>query len=123
MAYATKELKAQIATALKTVVPAGWKYSLAITGDKTTISMTIQSAPVDLINESKHMIHDGYFSINQYRPEFNYIGDTLVKIKEIIAVLNLDNYNNSDVQSDYFDVGHYIQLNVGRWDKPFTHKI
>lgn len=119
MAFVTKELKAKIAASLKTVVPAGWKYSLAVVGDKTTISMTISSAPVDLINERKHNVADGYFSINHYRPEFDYTGETLEIIKSIISVLNLDNYNNSDVQSDYFDVGHYVELNVGKWNKHF----
>lgn len=33
--------------------------------------------------------------------------------------LNTDNYDNSDVQTGYFDVGHYVELRIGRWDKPF----
>ena len=29
------------------------------------------------------------------------------------------NHNNSDVQTDYFDVGWYIEINVGDWEKPY----
>ncbi|MGL6229354.1 MAG: hypothetical protein ACRC3J_09135 [Culicoidibacterales bacterium] len=122
MAFVSKELKAKIATKLKTVVPKDWKYSLAVVDGKMTIQMTIASAPVDLINERKHNVADGYFTVNQYRPEFDYTGDTLAVIKSILEVLNLDNHNNSDVQSDYFDVGHYVDLRVGKYEKPFTVK-
>jgi hypothetical protein len=33
--------------------------------------------------------------------------------------MNDGNHDNSDIQSDYFDVGWYISINVGRWDKPY----
>jgi hypothetical protein len=34
--------------------------------------------------------------------------------------MNDGNYDNSDIQSDYFSVGWYIDVNVGKWDKPYT---
>lgn len=36
--------------------------------------------------------------------------------------LNIDNYDNSDSQTDYFDVGHYTSINLGSWNKPFIVK-
>ena len=29
------------------------------------------------------------------------------------------NHNNSDISTDYFDVGWYIDINIGKWDKPY----
>ena len=34
--------------------------------------------------------------------------------------MDVGNYDNSDVQTDYFDTGWYIDINIGSWDKPYT---
>jgi hypothetical protein len=34
--------------------------------------------------------------------------------------MNAGNWDKSDIQTDYFDVGWYIDVNVGRWDKPYA---
>jgi hypothetical protein len=34
--------------------------------------------------------------------------------------MNGGNHDNSDVQTDYFDVGWYVDVNIGSWDKPYT---
>lgn len=46
MAYVSKEKKQKIAAALKTVMPKGWRWSLAINHG------SIASAPVDLMAEA-----------------------------------------------------------------------
>jgi len=30
-----------------------------------------------------------------------------------------DFYDNTDIMTDYFDVSHYIDIDVGRWNKPY----
>ena len=50
MAYIDQTKKAKIAANLKKVVPAGWKYSLAVR-NHSTIVLTISAAPVNLIAE------------------------------------------------------------------------
>jgi len=113
MAYMNQEKKSNIATLLKAVVPKGWKYTLSVK-HYSTIIMTIQSAPVDLLS-----LNNGSNSINEYYPENHFSGETLETIKTIIAVLNTDNHNRSDIMSDYHDVGHYISLKIGKREKPF----
>jgi len=44
----------------------------------------------------------------------------LQTMRAIIKALNLDNYDRSDSMTDYFDVGHYVNINIGRWNKPFV---
>jgi hypothetical protein len=29
------------------------------------------------------------------------------------------NHDNSDIQSDYFDVGWYVEVNIGKWNKAY----
>jgi len=130
MAYMNQEKKAKIAGELKRVVPAGWKYSLSVR-HHSTIVLTISAAPVDLIAEvnacnaerarqrgDEPYINRDSVSIHPSGVErsFSASRDTIAKI---MACLNIDNHDRSDVQSDYFDVGHYVDLQIGRWDKPF----
>lgn len=113
MAYVNQEKKGKIAAALKAVVPADWKYSLAVR-HHSTIVMTIKKAPVDL-----YLANRNHVDINHYHLDTNFDGELLETLKKIIRALNTDNYDNSDSMTDYFDVGHYVDLNIGRWDKPF----
>lgn len=131
MAHMNQEKKALIAAALKKVVPAGWKYSLAVR-HHSTIVMTISAAPVDLIAEmnavleadpyrSEHRCsYTTYADVNQYHSDRQFSASSEV-IEKILAALNTGNHDRSDLQTDYFDVGWYVDLNIGRWDKPFQH--
>ena len=33
--------------------------------------------------------------------------------------MNDGNHDNSEIQYDYFDVGWYIDVNIGRWNQPY----
>ena len=35
-------------------------------------------------------------------------------------IANKDNWDKSDIQTDYFNVNYYLHLAIGKWDKPFT---
>ncbi len=41
-------------------------------------------------------------------------------LQRVVKISNRENYDNSDHQVDYFDVGYYFHLAVGKWNKPFT---
>src|SRR5690349_24044138 len=38
------------------------------------------------------------------------------------AALNTDNFDKSDIQSDYFHVGFYAYMHIGGFERPFTVK-
>lgn len=116
MAYVSKEKKAKIAAELKKVMPKNWKYSLAVRHHSTAV-ITIYSAPVNLIPADAHS--QKYYDVNHYHLHDQYEGELLEIMKKIKSAMNADNYDNSDSMTDYFDVGHYIDINVGRYDKPF----
>ena len=119
MAYVTKETKAKVVEAVKAVLPKDWKATFAVR-DSMKIVCTIRKAPVDL--KAVFDCDKEYYTVN----EFHYrsackdpkVADILEKI---VNALNCDNHNNSDVMTDYFDVGYYIDLQFGSWDKPFTN--
>ncbi len=131
MAYMNQAKKQVIAAALKVVMPKDWKYSLKC--DKHGITLTIRSAPVDLIAEVERVTNktagvDGivgvrstpatHVSVNEYWLS-NQFDESLPIFQNIKDALNTGNHDRSDPQTDYFDVGHYAHIRIGAWDKPF----
>lgn len=124
MAYIDQDKKKAIAANLKKVVPAGWKYSLAIRHHSTLV-LTIQSAPFDLIRAFKP---SEYFNpetathadVCRYHYHDHFEDECVAEAFDaIFDVLNDGNWDRSDSQTDYFDVGWYVDIKIGRWDKPF----
>ena len=127
MAYMNQEKKAVIAVALKAVVPTDWKYSLSVK-HHSEIVMTIKSAPNNLIQAFKGKDSEcTYTDVNEYHFEKHMeeagADESLVEtFKKIITALNTDNYDHSDIMSDFFCKGFYTTLRIGTWDKPFIVK-
>jgi hypothetical protein len=121
MAFMDQTKKAKIAAALKKVVPSSWKYTLRV-HHHSTIIFTVSAAPVDLFNlhANREQWTDGYIQLNEYYLERQYTGEVLAIMLKIREALNIDNFDHSDVQTDYFCVGHYANMHIGRWDKPFV---
>lgn len=125
MAYVDQDLKAKISANLKQVMPSGWKYSLAVR-NHSTIVLTIYSAPFDLIgafkaNEWFDPKTATQLDVNRYHYRSQMHDECAADvIEQILAALDTDNYDNSDSMTDYFDVGHYVSLKIGKWNRPFT---
>jgi hypothetical protein len=132
MAYVSQEKKAKIAAALKLVVPKGWKYSLGVENHRT-ICMTISAAPVDLIADYNAAGQSDFYrmargfepakdhiSVNEFHFKDHFGPEVRSVLEKIVECLNIDNFDKSDAQTDYFCVGHYVSLNIGRWNKPFV---
>lgn len=122
MAYIDQKKKAEIEAALKKVIPASWKYSLAIQ-NHSTLCLTIYSAPRDLVTANLRPVHrkaHGCITLNPYYIKHEYDGELLELFQRILAAMNAGNYDHSDVQSDYFDVGWYVSVNIGKSDRPFV---
>lgn len=127
MAYMNQERKTLIAAALKPVVPAGWKYSLAVR-NHMTIVMTVTEAPFNLIGAFKRTEHFNpdtttHVDVNPYHYSSHLADECVADVfSRIFGALNTGNHDNSDLMTDYFDVGFYVDLHIGRWDKPFAFK-
>lgn len=86
-------------------------------------SKGIVAAPVDLV-EGIRPAKDGrpardYFDVVKWSIEEIQDQDLRVTMTKIMEALNLDNFDESDSQSDYFHVGHYVRLKVGSDVKGF----
>jgi len=118
MAYISKQGVAEIRNELKRRFPRkeGWKFSVR-NDNYSSVYCTIQMAPV-------RFAKGDYEQINQYRSE-EYENSEI--LQDIINICNGNfpgstnqNYDNSDIMTDYFDVGWYIHIQQGSWDRPFV---
>lgn len=63
--------------------------------------------------------------INQYHIESDWqITDQGKKVlKAIMKIVNKHNWDKSDSMIDYFDVNYYVNISLGKWNKPFKDGV
>jgi hypothetical protein len=117
MAYISTEEVKVIREELKKNFPSrlGWKLSI-VRRDYLSLSISIINAPIELRNDQ----NNSYESVNQYWLESRENKESVLVLKKIFEIANKNNYDRSDVQSDYFDVGYYLNLSIGHFGKPFN---
>ena len=49
----------------------------------------------------------------------HFTGDALAFLSEVIPAMNDGNHDRSEAQYDHFDVGWYIDVNIGQWNKDY----
>lgn len=132
MAWMNQERKALLVVEAKKVLK---KYGVKATfsTSRGSIYCNIKSGPIDFIgNYNKtvssnpyyaNMMRDGtikdHMQVNVYHYQNHFTGKAKDFMHELILALNIGNHDNSDIQTDYFDVGWYVNVNVGKWDKPY----
>ena len=122
MAYIGQEKKKEVHAELKKVIPASWKWSLSIRHHMSLV-LTISSAPFAILPyvDEKGITHERT-ELSPYAQNLkNTTSDPKLKVvlEKIQAALYDGNWDKSDIQTDYFNVGWYVDVKIGRWDKPF----
>ena len=122
MAYMNQEKKAKLAPAIKAVLKKyNMKGSIAVC-NYSTLVVNIKSGKLDVIGNAKKNglnANDTYIDVNTYWIDTHYTGKVKNFLLELKAAMMSGNHNNSDIMTDYFDVGWYIDINVGNWNKPY----
>jgi len=122
MAYMSQERKKELAPTIKAILKKyGFKGSLSIRHHSTLV-LTIQSGIIDAIADCLNVDNGTYINVNHYHYERHFTGDTLKFLKEVIPAMMVGNHDNSDIYSDYFDVGWYIDVQFGKWDTGYQCK-
>ena len=131
MAYMNQERKAEIAPVVKAICKKyGIKATMAVRNHSTLV-LNIKSGVIDFIGNYKtnqlgrvsafvrEQQEIKALDVNPYWYQEHFDGVALSFMKEVFAAMNNGNHDNSDIQSDYFDVGWYVDVNVGTWNKPY----
>lgn len=120
MAYYSQERKAVTAPKIKAILQSyGLKGTLSVR-NKSTIVLTIRSGGVDFLSEYTDRTDD-QIRVNPYHYKSQFNGHAYHCLNHLFEVLNDGNHDRSDVQSDYFDVGWYVDVNIGEWDLPYKY--
>ena len=129
MAYMNQQRKAERATAIKAIMKEyGIKGSLSVRHHSTLV-LNIKSGAIDFIGNAKERATERYIKfdetpqcvgINPYWYKDQFTGKALECVNKLVkAMYGADYYDNSEVQYDYFDTSHYIDINIGDWNKPY----
>jgi hypothetical protein len=119
MAYMNQDKKAKIASAIKPILKKyGVKGSLSVR-NHSTIVLTITEGKIDFAKDGKMDFRFG-IQVNPYWYHEHFTGRAKEFLSEVIpAMYSADYYDNSDAQIDYFDTAYYVDVNVGKWNKPY----
>lgn len=90
------------------------------TGERT-VSINYSSILTRLIQEAGRICEFYASDINGRfgRGYADWFNETLLKVENFLDSLN---YDHGDPMRDYFDVGFYAHIDIGKWDKPFKLK-
>jgi hypothetical protein len=121
MAYMSQEKKAKIAPVIKAICKKyGVKASLAV-NNHSTLVLNVKSGSIDFIKDYGDEESAAKFGIqvNPYHYKSHFTGKSVKFLSEVIPAMNAGNHDNSDAMIDYFDVGWYVDVNIGKWNKPY----
>jgi len=136
MAYFNQDRKAERAPAIKAILKKyGVKGSLSVRHHSTFV-LNIKSGSIDFVenfiktdtdkmsqDQIEYIRNNKSLDVNPYWYQEHYSGEALAFLKEVFTAMNKGNHDNSDIQSDYFDVGWYVDVNIGSWNKPYALEI
>ena len=112
------------------------KYTMGIT-HHSTLRFTVSASTIDfgkilIANELDRLERIGgsedyteycklstNWTLNNYYLKDVFSGRILEFLTDVKDCMMNGNHNNSDLMSDYFDVGWYITMEIGRWDRPY----
>ena len=139
MAYFNQERKAERTPAIKAILKKyGVKGSLAVRNHSTFV-LNVKSGKIDFIENfiatDAKVMHGRKMSqeqiqcirknqsldVNPYWYQEHYSGEAKEFLKEVLdAMYGSDYFDETDAQVDYFHCSHYVDVNIGSWNKPYT---
>lgn len=142
MAYVDKEVIQKARAAVKELNKK-WNMKVTVSGlNSSTLTATVHSGALDLIANAceqkehskecaynltaveikeriEYLRNTRHIQINHYHLETQFSGKAFEFMQELLDILNADHWDKSDLMTDYFNCSFYIDLNVGKWNKPY----
>ena len=138
MAYVSQELKSKLSPKIKAICKKhGVKASIAVRHHSTLV-LNVKSGKIDFIENYiktdadkvaankmspdtiAHIRKNQSLDVNTYWAHEHYSGKAKQFLTEMISAMKgPDFFDHTDAQTDYFHCSHYIDINIGKWDKPY----
>ena len=133
MAFVSQEMKAKLAPTIKSICKKyNVKASIAVR-HHSTLMLNIKQGSIDFIgnfNETVAARPGGFrngspakdhIDVNTHWFYEQFNGAAKDFLQEMIdAMKGPEFFDHSDIQSDYFHLSHYIDINIGQWDRPYA---
>ena len=124
MAYITSETVKEFRNQIKAAFPAskGWKWSVT-KEHHSSVTCALMQFPAGydfaIKREGNDTSNPLYTQLNHYYLENSSLGKkeiaVLNKVKDILFSKHWD---KSDIMTDYFNCAYYVNMHIGKWDKP-----
>jgi hypothetical protein len=138
MAYVSQELKSKLSPKIKAICKKhGVKASIAVRHHSTLV-LNVKSGKIDFIENYiktdadkvaankmspdtiAHIRKNQSLDVNTYWAHEHYSGKARQFLTEMISAMKgPEFFDHTDAQTDYFHCSHYIDINIGKWDKPY----
>ena len=139
MAYVDQSLKAKLAPEIKAICKKyGIKASIAVRHHSTLV-LNIRQGSINFVenyietdaakpygnkmsaDQVDYIRKNQCLDVNTYWVTDHYSGKAKEFLVEMIAAMEgPDFFNEDDAQTDYFHRSHYIDINIGTWNKPYA---
>lgn len=137
MAWVQKDTIDKVRAALKVLNKEyGMKTSVSGT-NSSSLKVRIVSGKIDLISNyidkvtedknlrdyeevAKYVKRNGNIQVNHYWLDTSFSGVALEYLEKVKAIMQVDHWDKSDVQSDYFHCAYYMNIDIGKWDKAYV---
>lgn len=113
MAYFSQERKKEMQPKIKALLKEyNMKGSLSVKHSSAVV-LNLKEGAVDF------GVERDYEQVNTFYIDKLYKGVAKEFLLKAKAILMSGNHNNSDLHTDYHDVGWYVDINIGRYDQPY----
>ena len=139
MAYITQENKKELSVGIKRVLA---KYNVKGTigiHNHSTIVVRLKSGDLDILgnywDNYTNKVETGRteqwnlrtekptsISVNNHFVDSSYSSEVANFLNELVAEMKGERYfNDTDIMTDYFHCSHYLDIEVGNYDKPYIY--
>ena len=120
MAYISQEDKKELAPAIKKVLKDfGMKGSISIRNHMSLV-VTVTEGVLDFTDYFQKG-DEGYVQVNHNHIDNFYSGTVKKFLKELYkAMKGTKWFDKSDAMVDYFHTAYYMDINIGKWCKPYV---
>ncbi len=139
MAWVQKDIVTKVREGLKILNKEyGMKTSVSGT-NSSSLKVRILSGKIDFVQNRLDMLegdmryseeekanHRLYLTkfnsgiqVNHYWLDTSFSGVALEYLEKVKAIMSVEHWDHSDIQSDYFNCAYYMNIDIGKWDKPY----
>lgn len=132
MAYMDQTRKKLLVTEAKKVLHK-WGVKATFSTSRFSITCSLRSGPLDIIADYNNAVKSnnllsqpGYttkdcFEVNIHNITSYFSGRVAQFLTELKEAINTGNHDKSDAITDYFDVGWYVHIEVGKNKNPYIY--